>query len=182
LFLRLYLVTLIAVRNKNKMMKPNLFLLLIIGILYIACSNKPTEPTKEAPKVTPNEAPKNDIPASQVKAPSCYRYIGTRDSIYLQISEDYNTMSGLLLFKYYQKEQNLGTLEGNMQGDLLIADYLFKSGGRMASRQVAFKKVGDNFIEGFGDEAEVSGKSTFKDVKMLKFDDTRVLRKVPCSQ
>ncbi len=163
-------------------MKLNLFLLIIIGSLFVACGHKTTEPPKEEPKVAPKEEPKNDMTANEGKAPECYRYLNNKDTIYLQISEAYNMITGLLLYKYYQKDKNLGTIQGKMVGDVLVADYTFRAEGRVSSRQIAFKKKGDDFVEGYGDVKDVNGKMVFKDVNTLKYNDSMVLRKVPCKQ
>lgn len=163
-------------------MKLNLLLLLIIGTFFISCNNKSSDQSKEGSKSSSKEESYKNNTADSRPAPDCYRYIGAKDSIYLQLSDVYGTMTGLLLFKYYQKEEILGTLKGKMTGDVLIADYSFRSDDRMASRQVAFKKQGNDLIEGYGDEAEVNGVTVFKDIKMLKYDETRVLKKVPCSR
>jgi len=161
-------------------MKLNLFFLMVIGSLLMACGNKQTEQPKEEPKVTPKEDPKNDNAANEEKSSKCYRYLSNKDSIYLQVSEDYNMITGLLLYKYYQKDKNVGSIQGKMVGDVLIADYAFKSEGMVSSRQVAFKKRGDDLVEGYGDVTDVNGKMVFKDVKALKFDNAKVLSKVPC--
>ncbi|MBK9982282.1 MAG: hypothetical protein IPP15_07640 [Saprospiraceae bacterium] len=151
-----------------------------IGIFIMACNSKSTDPSKNDAKETPAEEVKTDKPASQGKEAECYRYFGNKDSIYLQLSEVYGMMTGMLLIKNYQKDQNLGTLQGKMMGDMLLAEYTFKSEGKMSVRQVAFRKKGDAYIEGFGDVQDVNGKTIFKDPKTLKFDESRVFSKVPC--
>lgn len=161
-------------------MKPYLFHLFCIGLFIIACNGKPAEQAKNENKATPAEEVKNDQPANKGKEPECYRYFGNKDSIYLQLSEVYGMMTGMLLIKNYQKDQNLGTLQGKMMGDILLAEYSFKSEGRMSVRQVAFRKKGDSYVEGFGDVQDVNGKTVFKDPKTLKFDESRVFSKVPC--
>ncbi len=163
-------------------MKLNLLFLLITGTFFISCTNKSSDQSNDGSKSSTKEQSYKNNTADAKPTPDCYRYIGAKDSIYLQLSDLYGTTTGLLLFKYYQKDEILGSLKGKMNGDLLIADYSFRSNDRMESRQVAFKKQGNDIIEGYGDEAEVNGVTVFKDVKMLKFDDTRVLRKVPCSR
>ncbi|MEP6793312.1 MAG: hypothetical protein ABJB16_03225 [Saprospiraceae bacterium] len=161
-------------------MKENLIYLLCIGIFIMACNSKSTDPSKIVNKETPVEEVRADNPASQGKEPSCYRYFGNNDTVYLQLSEVYGMMTGMLLIKNYQKDQNLGTLQGKMMGDILVAEYSFKSEGKMSVRQIAFRKKGEDYVEGFGDVQDVNGKSVFKDTKTLKFDESRVFSKVPC--
>ena len=163
-------------------MKPYFFYLFAISSIIIACNSKPADQSNADAKTTPAEEVKNENPASQAKEASCYRYFGNNDTIYLQLSEVYGTMTGMLLVKNNQKDQNVGTLQGKMMGDVLIADYSFKSEGTMSVRQVALKKQGDGFVEGFGDVSEVNGKMVFKNPSELKFDESRVYAKVPCKQ
>ncbi|MGB4847157.1 MAG: hypothetical protein WBP41_04525 [Saprospiraceae bacterium] len=161
-------------------MKPYLFYLFCICIFAIACNGKSTDQSKNETKESPADEVKNDKPANHGKESECFRYFGNKDSVYLQLSEVYGMMTGMLLIKNYQKDQNLGTLQGKMMGDILLAEYSFKSEGKISVRQVAFRKKGDDYIEGFGDVQEVNGKSVFKDTKTLKFDESRVYAKVPC--
>ena len=157
-------------------MKLNLFLLVITGCLVIACNNKPSEPSKNQPKEVTNNT---NTPAAETES-VCYRYIGNKDTVYLSVNSSYNMLTGLLMYKYYQKDQNLGTIQGQMMGNILLADYTFKSEGTMSIRQVAFKKIGNDLVEGFGDVLQVNGKTLFKDVNSLKFNDAMVLKNVPC--
>ncbi len=161
-------------------MKSYLFFLFCVSLFTIACNGKTSDQSKIETKEPPVGEVKNTRPTNQGNEADCYRYFGNKDSIYLQLSEVYGMMTGMLLVKNYQKDQNLGTLQGKMMGDMLIAEYSFKSEGKMSVRQVAFRKKGDAFIEGFGEVQDVNGKTVFKDVKNLKFDDSRVFSKVPC--
>jgi hypothetical protein len=161
-------------------MKENLFYLFCIGLFILACNSKSTDPAKNDTKETPAEEVKTDNPVNKGKEASCYRYFGNKDTVYLQLSEIYGMMTGMLLIKNHQKDQNLGTLQGKMIGNILVAEYSFKSEGKMSVRPVAFRKKGDDYIEGFGDVQDVNGKSVFKDMTTLKFDESRVFSKVPC--
>lgn len=161
-------------------MKPYLFYLFCICILVVACNPKSTDQSTNGTKESPGDAVNNDKPASQGNETECFRYFGNKDSVYLQLSEVYGMMTGMLLIKNDQKDKNLGTLQGKMIGDILLAEYSFKSEGKVSVRQVAFRKKGDDYIEGFGDVQDVNGKTLFKDPKTLKFDESRVYAKVPC--
>src|ERR1051325_4343380 len=82
---------------------------LLLGFLLTACANKKAEQPKEEPKPVPKEDMQSNIPPKDEKAPECYTYLNKRDTVYLQISEVYNMITGLLLYKYYGKDQKLGT-------------------------------------------------------------------------
>ena len=161
-------------------MKLNLFLIIILGLFMTACSNKPAEQPKTEPKQSQQDEPKKENSTQRGRAPECYRFLGAKDSTYLQLSEVYGTMTGLLLYKNAKKDETLGTLQGRMSGDLLIADYSYKFEGKSSTRQVVFKKKGEDYVEGQGDASTVNGKTVFKDVNSLKFNDAAALKKVPC--
>jgi hypothetical protein len=67
-----------------------------------------------------------------------------------------------------------------MIGDTLIADYTFASEGTVSVREVAFLKKDHVLIEGFGDIEEKAGKSIFKNIATLRFDDKLALRETEC--
>lgn len=163
-------------------MKSIFFFTLLSGCIFLACNSKRSEQTDSTKNTPPAEVANNQTPAPVANDPACFRYFGNKDTVYLQLSELYGTMTGMLLYKNYQKDKNLGTLQGKMMGDVLLAEYTFKSEGMMSTRQVAFKKKGDDYIEGFGDVKDVNGKVTFKDPTALKYDESRVFVKVPCKK
>ena len=158
----------------------NIFFL--ISFFVTSCKNKPVEQTIEVPAEAPKEVPA--IPQSGNTPPptDCYSYMSNNDTIILQINHIDNQAKGLLIYNYDQKDENIGTIQGSMVNDLLVAEYVFRSEGITSSRQVVFKKQGDAMVEGFGDVQEVNGKMKFKDIQSLKYNDGMVLKKVPCTQ
>ncbi|MEP6647454.1 MAG: hypothetical protein ABJC12_10210 [Saprospiraceae bacterium] len=163
-------------------MKSIFYITLISGCILLACNSKPSDQTDSSKITSPPEVAKNQTSASITNGAACFRYFGTKDTVYLQLSELYGTMTGMLVYKNYQKDKNLGTLQGKMVGDILLAEYTFSSEGVTSTRQVAFRKKGDDYIEGFGDVNDVNGKVIFKDLSALKFDESRVYVQVPCKK
>ena len=157
-----------------------LFLLSASVTFFMACGTKTSDSSKDASGETTNGASNDDTTSKKGNTSECFRFSGTTDTINLRISETYNIMAGFMIYKINQKDQNRGTLEGKMMGDMLIADYTFMSEGVTSVRQVAFKKVGNDLVEGFGEIVEANGKMVFKDVNSLTLDATRVLKNVPC--
>ena len=51
-----------------------------------------------------------------------------------------------------EKDKNKGTIRGRITNGFLIADYTFMSEGTESVRQVAFKKQGSSFVEGYGND------------------------------
>jgi hypothetical protein len=89
-------------------------------------------------------------------------------------------ITGLLVYNIYQKDKNTGTIQGSMQGDLLVADYSFNSEGVNSVRQVVFKKLGKVFEEGMGEMKEYDNKIIFTNIDSLHFNDSIVLKEFQC--
>ena len=107
-------------------------------------------------------------PASSIR---CYSYTTTADTILLKVIDTGNLITGTLVYALKEKDKNTGTIQGNMKGDILLADYKFMSEGIQSTRQVAFKKEGNTFVEGYGD---------FKNVDSLNFNTSTILVEIPC--
>ncbi len=90
-------------------------------------------------------------------------------------------VTGNLSYNFYEKDDNTGTLRGEMRGDTLLADYTFQSEGTESVRQVAFLKKGDGFVEGYGDAEDRAGKMVFKNTAALDFGSGTAFTKVPCA-
>lgn len=135
---------------------------LILASLFVSCNPQ----TKETDKKTSPEA--------ETKTPSainCYRYASASDTIMLKVIHIGNSVTGTLVYSLKEKDKNKGTIQGNMNGNILIADYTFMSEGTQSIRQVAFKKEGNSFVEGYGD---------FKNSDSLNFNTSMKLAEVDC--
>ncbi len=111
----------------------------------------------------------------------CYLYCNDHDTISLTITRQDEVVSGTLTYHLYQKDKNTGVIQGQMEDDLLVADYTFQSEGLQSVRQVVFKKVGDNLIEGYGETENKNARSYFTTIDSLKFNDSIVLKAANCT-
>ena len=91
-------------------------------------------------------------------------------------------ITGTLVYNFYEKDKNKGTIQGKMTGDLLVADYTFNAEGMESVRQVAFKKTGTAFIEGYGDIKTINDKAIFKNIDSLDFSHSPVLSEIDCEK
>ncbi|MFE3866720.1 hypothetical protein ACFX5E_01370 [Flavobacterium sp. LS2P90] len=131
-------------------------------------------------EIRPDES-KNIVIEEPVSG-ECYSGSIKKDTILINLTIKGNQVTkGKLSYKFYEKDTNEGTMVGELRGDTLIADYTFMSEGVSSIRQVAFLKMGNTYVEGYGDVVDDNkGKVTFKDTKQLKFDGKTVLSKVDC--
>lgn len=143
-----------------------LFILGIIGFVS-SCNNEKQKSTVE--KTTPDAGRLN-----------CYRYIKNKDTVILKMKSANGLVSGTLMYNFYEKDKNTGTIEGKIEGDILFADYTFNSEGVKSVRPVAFKKTGNQFIEGYGETEEHNGKTSFKNKDSLNFDHSITLAPFDC--
>lgn len=124
----------------------------------------------------------NEVKAANFGDPSCYQFTGDRDSVTLKMSRGDDSVTGTLVYNIFQKDKNSGTINGRIHGDLLVADYVFMSEGTNSTRQVAFKKVGDDWVEGYGDTKEENGKVVFVNTDSLEYVPKLALKKMDCDK
>jgi hypothetical protein len=142
-----------------------------IAILFSCNSNDPktTISTKESKSQSPSSV-------------DCYKYTRSKDSIELKIIRANGYITGTLEYNLDGKDRNTGTIQGEMKGDMLVADYTFESEGMKSIRQVIFKKDGDGFIEGYGDVLTQDNKVRFKNIDAVQFSNSIKLAKVDCQE
>lgn len=113
-------------------------------------------------------------------ATQCFQYIKNRDTATLSIIRSGNRVTGNLTYSLWEKDKNVGTIVGIVKGDTIVADYTFQSEGKNSVRQEVWLKKDEQLIEGFGDVEEVDGKTKFKSIDKLKFENILVFNKIDC--
>lgn len=144
-------------------------------LLAFACNNEPKQTPTSGTDTTKADEMKIMIPAQ-----SCYVGSTGKDSIFLKTERFPNVVTGKLEYRFYEKDQSAGELDGKLFGDTLIADYTFVSEGIKSVRQVIFLLQNDLAIEGYGEMEEKDGKMVFKNIKEIRFDSSFNLRKTVC--
>jgi hypothetical protein len=153
--------------------------LLALIMLIISCNNN----SKTENDNVENDTIKNydtGTSGKQESLSSCYESINGKDTVYLNVFDSSKIITGALNYHFNEKDNNNGTIRGIMNGDTLIADYIFMSEGKASMRQVAFLKRANGFIEGYGDVKEQDGKMVFTNVHELEFTGS-VLHKIDCN-
>ncbi|WP_199120706.1 hypothetical protein [Pedobacter sp. ASV28] len=153
-------------------MKKQFVFLMISLIFFCACQSSTSEKESDQAGLDSNLAPT----AQQ----NCYAYIKGKDTATLTLLTSGMVSTGELHYKWFEKDNNSGTIAGEMHGDTLIASYTFNAEGKQSSRQVVFLKRGDQLLEGFGEVTEKEGKVIFKDVSKLNFGQALVFEQVAC--
>ena len=135
---------------------------LLFASFLASCNSQ----TKEEDKTNQEQAKSEKTPPID-----CYSYASASDTVTLKLIHIGDSITGTLVYSLKEKDRNKGTIQGNMQGDILVATYTFMSEGIQSTRQVAFKKEGNSFIEGYGD---------FKNLDSLNFNTPMKLVEIAC--
>ena len=110
----------------------------------------------------------------------CYLGIINRDTVTLNVNITDTLVTGGLIYNFYEKDDNKGSVTGKMMGDTIIADYKFYSNGMESMREVAFLKKDSLMIQGFGPMVERGGKMAFVSTKEINFNNSIVLKNYDC--
>lgn len=157
-------------------MKHTLICLSILSTLFAACGNN---------KTTDEQSSANDTsvavtPVQPTDNNTCYAYTNNKDSILLHLEIDGNKVTGDMVYSLFEKDKNTGTIEGEVKGDTIFANYTFMSEGVNSVREVAFLKKANTLSEGFGDVEQKDNKTVFKNKQLLSFNQNIVLQQTPC--
>lgn len=146
---------------------------LMVSVCLFSCEQR----TKVTGQKDKNDTTAGNIPMAEE---TCYTYIKGKDTAQLKLITTGIVSTGELNYKWFEKDQNMGTVEGEMRGDTLVANYTFNSEGKQSVRQVVFLKKGNQLLEGFGEAEEKDGKMQFKDLKRIDFSNPLTFEKVAC--
>lgn len=135
--------------------------------LFTSCVNNNSGTT------TNNEKSQNSSPLT------CYRYINSADTITLKLIHIGKSITGTLSYKMLQKNISKGTIQGAMNGDLLVARFT-PNGDSTIRREIVFKLIDNYFIEGYGEAYIENGQAFFRDRSNLSFNDTVKLKEFVC--
>lgn len=117
---------------------------------------------------------------SQMNLMLCYALQNEKDTVSLNLVLVGDHVAGKLMYHYFEKDKNIGTLAGEKIGDTVFAKYTFMSEGIESQRYVAFLIKGDQAIEGYAPINKKSGEPDFSDHSKIQFDNKFVLQKTDC--
>ena len=74
-----------------------------------------------------------------VRLEGCYQSVVQRDTATLYLNIIGNEVTGKLVYNHYEKDDNTGSIKGELRDNHIYADYIFQSEGGTSAREVAFK-------------------------------------------
>ena len=132
----------------------------------------------------PKTAKKDSIVPEEVKIMlpegGCYAYMKNGDSIWLKVEVFPNVAAGVLIYHLSGKDKNVGTFDGRLLGDTLVADYTFRSEGKVTVRQIVFKLSATQAREAYGKMRDYEGKMIYDDPSAIDFSKGLALDSVSC--
>lgn len=151
----------------TKFIRIFLLILIIIGSMALA-----TEKIW-VPKLVDRILQSENIPVVSSVAENsiagCYVGRLAKDVYTLDITSDKNgIVGGVLDINNAEKDSSTGPIKGSYKNEILKADYTFQSEGVESVGWVAFKKIGDDFIRGYGPDANT-----------VTYDTSVLYKKVP---
>lgn len=153
--------------------------LLIGALLAVACNYSSKKTTEVATGEDTSKQLENKI---MIPTSACYTSISGKDTFRLKVEVFPNVVTGKISYQFFDKDSNNGELKGTLHGDTLLADYQFRSEGKLSSRQVIFLIKDNVATEGFGEMEEKDGKMVFKNINMVNFEKGIKFLKSDCGE
>lgn len=149
-----------------------LFLYAALSLLLASCrfDSKSTSEKNTAP-VQSNHENKRE----------CFSSVIKQDSLWARLDFSADEVTGILIYDFYEKDQNKGTLHGTLKGDTLRASYTFHSEGKVSVREVAFLVRENRLIEGFGEMEMNKNQQVFKEKENIDFSQGVEFKKIDCA-
>lgn len=112
----------------------------------------------------------------------CYEMVIRKDTATLELTVQDSTVTGKLVYDWFEKDGNSGTIKGVLRDSLIIADYHFESEGLMSVREVVLRIQNNTLAQGFGELSDNNGKVVYSDPSNLQYDTVHPFVKVPCGR
>lgn len=91
----------------------------------------------------------------------------------IQKIENNGAFSGTLEFDNFEKDSSSGTYDGFYKDGILFGGYSFTSEGMDSQMDVIFKRMGNDFVRGYGELDETG--TRFEDIDDVEYDASSTL-------
>ena len=161
--------------------------LLYLGIVVLAlfsCADNQERRTADENSGTVHAGATDTIVSGGelVRLEGCYEQVVLRDTATLYLNVIGTEVTGKLVYNRYEKDDNSGSLKGELKEGRIQADYVFQSEGQTSTRAVVFQIRDTLLLEGIGEVEERDGKLVFRKPDRLHYDSLHPFVKVPCRQ
>lgn len=108
----------------------------------------------------------------------CYVATLGKDVYSMKIADqEGEKVSGTLVFDNFEKDSSHGNFSGTYKDGILLADYSFNSEGMDSVMEVIFKRMGNDFVRGYGPVDETG--TGFTDLTQIQYDNNAVFKSSP---
>lgn len=168
------------------MSKYNLILHIAL-LLMAACGNSGTGNPRDAGSAKEGSVHATADPvvgfaeAAPFVLEGCYEMTMQRDTATLSLQVSDTLVTGTLVYRWYARDGNTGTIKGVLRDSLVVADYTFQSEGLTSVREVIFRIQDTTLVQAYGDLANRGHKIVFARPDSLQYTTDHPFVKVPCA-
>lgn len=146
------------------------FYTIVLLALFAACNNpKGTSVSLDVIDSLGSEST-DTVQKTSVKLKPCYLATIGKDSAFLKIIMlDSTKVSGELQYKFREKDQTRGEINGEISSDTLTVNYTFMSEGVESSREITFLVRDEQVIEGIGEYQEKNARMVYKNRSLIDY-------------
>ena len=149
-------------------------------IIFLAGCNNQTSSNTISTDSMNSQALQDDT--IQHRPGGCYQMIFNSDSASLTIELKDTAVNGKLNYFLFEKDANLGTINGIWKDSMIHSFYTFRSEGNISVRETIWKIWRNELWPAFGDITERRDTVFFADPTHLQFDSVHPFVKIPCVQ
>jgi hypothetical protein len=158
-----------------------IFTLVLLFALLSCGGSEQAGPATEGGSTVHGQATDTIVSSGEpVKLEGCYRMVVQRDTATMYLNIIGNDVTGKLVYNHFEKDDNTGSIKGELRDNHIYADYIFQSEGGTSTREVAFRIRDTVLLEGHGEVEQHGDKMTFRHPGKLEYDTTHPFRKVDC--
>lgn len=147
----------------------------LVFVFLLACNNT-------AKQIQETDSAGTETRESSNNISGCYLRVLQRDTLAASLQQVGNTVTGRLTFDNYQKDGSSGSVNGELNGNILKLVYSFQSEGMNSVMHVYFKVVENGLIHGIGEVAVKGDTAYFKDTSNISYPVGNLLTRIPCDK
>lgn len=144
-------------------MKP--YFLIIIVVMLFACNTV----SKQNEDAKVDSAGAGSATTVSLTGEHCYSFVAAKDTYALKINIVDKRVNGTAVYQNYEKDSSHGTVEGEIEGDIIHLWYHFQSEGMNSVRELFFKKEGDQLVSGISAEVSKGDTAYVPDAKAVQY-------------
>jgi len=147
-------------------------ILFLTPLIILSCKNSSQNKEPKDPMAV--SLPGTDLSgkeSSLAQGRYCYQYSSGNDTFDINfIVTGSKQVSGSMVIKNSGKEPNLGTVNGNIEGDIVTLIYRFHTGDQFSISNMNLKVRANLLITGTGNEEAVGDSAFISDKSSIQYD------------